>query len=186
MAVKVMNIENIRDYNQGIMEFGALQCTPKKPNCRDCPLSNSCVALEKNKVNELPVKIRKTKVRKRYFNYLVLLDAANKTRLQQRTGKGIWQGLWEFPLLETEKEITLEQVKEEFSTVIPHKGNVEILEHTNKAIIHKLSHQHLYTRFWVIKTDEILQDTIPVEVLEDYPVPVLIADFISTFKNSYF
>ena len=56
------------------MEFGAIQCAPKNPDCQDCPLNEGCIALQKNKINELPVKIKKTKIRNRYFNYLVILD----------------------------------------------------------------------------------------------------------------
>lgn len=186
LATKVMNADSIRDYNQGIMEFGAIQCAPKKPNCLHCPLNDSCVALEKNIAVELPVKIKKTKVRKRYFNYLVLIDADNKTQLQQRIGKGIWQNLWEFPLLESEKEIDLKQVKQELITVLPIKGDYDVSQHTTDVIIHKLSHQHLYTRFWIVNTNTKLEDGIALNTLENYPVPVLIADFISAFKKSYF
>lgn len=186
MATKVMDADNIRDYNQGIMEFGAIQCRPKKPNCSNCPLNDSCIALKNNSVTNLPLKIKKTKVRNRYFNYLVFIDGKNRTRLQQRTGKGIWQGLWQFPLLESKKELALEQVKEQVSTVVTLSESLEVVQHTQKIIIHKLSHQHLYTRFWIIKTHEVLEDTILFNDLENYPVPVLIADFISAFKNSYF
>ena len=68
LAREVMDADNIRDYNQGIMEFGAIQCAPKKPYCLLCPLQDSCVALKENKVDQLPVKLGKTKVRSRYFN----------------------------------------------------------------------------------------------------------------------
>lgn len=186
LAAKVMDAENIRDYNQGIMEFGAIQCAPKKPYCMHCPLNDSCTALEKNKVTELPVKINKTKVRNRYFNYLVIIDGANKTQLQQRTGKGIWQNLWEFPLLESKKEIELEHIKEQLSIVVPFEGDFEVSQHTTDIIIHKLSHQHLYTRFWIVKTNTKLKGAISMTELQNYPVPVLIADFINAFKNSYF
>src|SRR5690554_6869494 len=84
LAKKVMDVKNIRDYNQGIMEFGAIQCTPKSPACGVCPLKNDCVALATDKIDRLPVKIRKNKVRNRYFNYLVLLDGDNRTLLRQR------------------------------------------------------------------------------------------------------
>ncbi|MCL4144887.1 UNVERIFIED_CONTAM: hypothetical protein GTU68_021054, partial [Idotea baltica] len=105
LANEVKDAENIRDYNQGIMEFGAIQCTPKKPNCLFCPLNGSCIALKERKTDTLPIKLKKTKVRNRYFNYLVPIfsdEMGNKsTVLKQRKGKGIWQNLWEFPLLET-------------------------------------------------------------------------------------
>ncbi len=186
LAGKVMNTNNIRDYNQGIMEFGAVQCAPKNPQCKVCPLNDSCLALLKNHVDELPVKLKKTKVRNRYFNYLVVIDAKEKIILRQRKGKGIWQNLWEFPLLETEKEVNLTEVKEQFLNLFDLKEASNIYRFNEKTIVHKLSHQHLHTSFWIVEANKELKETIHMNKLEDYPVPVLIADFIKAFKNSYF
>lgn len=190
LAREVMDGINIRDYNQGLMEFGAIQCAPKKPNCLLCPLNESCVALKERKIEQLPVKLKKTKVRNRYFNYLVPIieteDGEKRTLLQQRIGKGIWQNLWEFPLLESENEITLEKVKKHLSEVLTLDESPEVIPHNEKLIVHKLSHQHLHTRFWVVKTTTNLKGSFPIVKLEDFPVPVLIDDFIKTFKNLYF
>ncbi|MFK7811131.1 MAG: A/G-specific adenine glycosylase [Maribacter sp.] len=190
LAREVMDPDNIRDYNQGIMEFGAIQCAPKKPYCLHCPLNESCVALKENKIATLPVKLNKTKVRNRYFNYLVpLIETGNgekRTLLQQRKGKGIWQNLWEFPLLETENEINLEKVEQGLLEILALKDAPEVIPYNSKLIVHKLSHQHLYTRFWMVNTKTQLEGSFPVGKLESYPVPVLIADFIKTFKKSYF
>jgi len=190
LAGEVMDVENIRDYNQGIMEFGAIQCAPKKPYCLHCPLGDSCVALQENRIDKLPVKLKKTKVRNRYFNYLVPViqteDGKIRTQLQQRKAKGIWQNLWEFPLLESENEISLEKVKSSLSEALILNDSPEVIPHNEKLIVHKLSHQHLHTRFWVVSTTTNLEGAIAVSELENYPVPVLIADFIKTFKNSYF
>src|SRR5258707_9166315 len=84
------------------MEFGALQCVPKSPNCEICVFNDSCVALQKKKVDLLPIKSKKLKVRNRYFNYLVVADEAENTIIQKRVAKGIWHNLYEFPLIETE------------------------------------------------------------------------------------
>jgi len=190
LAREVMNAENIRDYNQGIMEFGAIQCAPKKPYCLHCPLDESCVALQENRIDKLPVKLKKTKVRNRYFNYLVPVFKTEtgemKTLLRQRKGKGIWQNLWEFPLLESENEISFEKVKKGLSEVLVLNDSPEVIPHNEKLIVHKLSHQHLHTRFWMVNTTYDLEGSIAVSKLEDYPVPVLIADFLKTFKNLYF
>jgi A/G-specific adenine glycosylase len=190
LARKVMDADNIRDYNQGIMEFGAMQCTPKKPNCEECPLSQSCVALKDTSIDRLPVKINKTKVRIRHFNYLVpIIEAANginKTLLRQRLGKGIWQNLFEFPLLEVEEKIDLRAIKLGLSDVIDIKDTPEIFVYNDKVIIHKLSHQHLHTTFWIIKTTTNINGAIPLSEIQNFAVPVLIADFIKTSKNLYF
>jgi len=186
LAYELMNTANIRDYNQGIMEFGAMQCVPQSPNCLGCPLNDSCVALKDNKVRELPFKLKKIKVRNRYFNYLILVDTNNKTRIQQRTGKGIWQNLFEFPLLETTKEINLKELQEQITAVVPLNNVSEVYQYNQNKIVHKLSHQHLHTKFWLVKTKDDLKDGVDVKLLSKYPVPVLIADVIKTFKNVYF
>jgi A/G-specific adenine glycosylase len=182
LAREVMDVGNIRDYNQGIMEFGAMQCSPKSPECIKCPLNDGCVALQKNRINELPIKINKTKVRNRYFNYLVVMDANNRTLLRQREGKGIWQNLWEFPLLESDDQIKLEEIKLRYEQVVSMEVTPEIYQNSEKDIVHKLSHQHLHTKFWILKTESNLERGIDFDTLEKYPVPVLIADFIKTFK----
>jgi len=186
LAQKVMDPENIRDYNQAIMEFGAMQCSPKKPLCLLCPLSESCVALEKGLVDQLPVKLKKTKVSNRYFNYLIPIykDAKNNkfTILQQRKGKGIWQNLWEFPLIESKASLELNDVIAGSNAVFDGAVVKDIHIYNDMDIVHKLSHQHLHTKFWIVDIEEDLTNKIPVEKVTEFPVPVLIADFIKAFK----
>ncbi|MGB5821803.1 MAG: A/G-specific adenine glycosylase [Saonia sp.] len=186
LAREVMDTSEVRDYNQGIMEFGAIQCAPKKPYCLHCPLKESCVALKENKINRLPLKLNKTKVRNRYFNYLVPLvngsRSGYKTILQQRKGKGIWEGLFEFPLLETDMEIGIQEVRQKLKGVLMLDDVPQIYQYNDHKIVHKLSHQHLYTKFWIVKTATPLKEGIGLSELDKYPVPVLIADFIDTFK----
>ncbi|UII78074.1 A/G-specific adenine glycosylase [Flagellimonas sp. CMM7] len=182
LARDVMNTENIRDYNQGIMEFGAIQCAPKKPYCLLCPLNDSCVALKENKVGQLPVKLKKTKVKDRYFNYLVVLDSNKNTLLEQRQGRGIWQNLYQFPLLESEKILELNELHEQMSkeSSLPVSQTVTLFN--EQAIVHKLSHQHLHTKFWILETKDAIEGGVSWEQIHTFPVPVLIADFIKTFK----
>ncbi len=190
LAHKLMDAKNIRDYNQAIMEFGAIQCTPKKTNCHNCPLQNSCIAFRDQKVHELPVKINKTKIKHRYFNYLVPVSTTTngdaKTILLQRTGKGIWQNLYEFPLIETEKKISITEIQQCFHEALPLASALELYPFNEKEIIHKLSHQHLHTTFWIAPTSSDLENGVLLSEIETYAVPVLVADFIKTFKKSYF
>jgi len=185
-----MDTANIRDYNQGIMEFGAIQCAPKNPACTTCPLSTGCAALRESSVGQLPVKLGKTKVRNRYFNYLVPIVIAYNgdygTVLRKREGKGIWENLFEFPLLESDHEIELASVYNQINKILGLKTVPEIHQYNHLPIVHKLSHQHLLTKLWKVKAEESLTDTILFSDVAKYPVPVLIADFINTFKNSYF
>jgi A/G-specific adenine glycosylase len=184
LAHEVMNVEQIRDYNQGIMEFGAMQCVPRNPNCEICPLKNSCVALKDHKVYSLPVKIKKVKVKKRYFNYLVIVDNDQKTILQQRTGKGIWQNLYEFPLVETSDDIKLknQDVYDLLNSMSIDTNALDIYQYNKDKITHKLSHQHLYTTFWIVNVNKHIANGIPVSEISKFPVPVLIAEFIKKFK----
>lgn len=91
-------------YNQAVMEFGALQCTPHSPSCTDCPLADKCVALAEGRVDMLPLKSHKTKVTPRYLTYLYIHDT-DSLLLHKRTGNDIWQNLYELPLIETEMAI---------------------------------------------------------------------------------
>jgi len=186
LARKVLSSENIRDYNQGIMEFGALQCAPKKPLCLSCPLNETCVAFQTNSIDKYPVKLKKAKVKKRFFNYLVVLDEERNTHLIKRSGKGIWQNLYEFPLLETREEIGVKEIKQRLPEILTLEEPHLVYESSDKAIVHKLSHQHLHTKFWIVKTSDLLEDGLSPMELDKYPVPVLIAEFINTLKKSYF
>ncbi|MDT7829175.1 A/G-specific adenine glycosylase [Pricia sp. S334] len=183
LAREVMDGDNIREYNQGIMEFGAIQCVPKSPNCTRCPLKASCTALQQGRILELPVKAKKAKVRHRHFNYLYLEDVSGKTLLQQRTKKGIWQNLWEFPLIESDKNITEEALVSQLDGFLDAGKVQEITRYNDSPVVHKLSHQHLHTVFWMVKTDEILENGIPWSDVHKYPVPVLIADFFAKIRT---
>ena len=182
LAKEVMDAGNIADYNQGIMEFGAVQCAPKSPNCSDCPLNDGCRALNENKVHVLPFKERKTKLRNRYFNYLVYLDDDDNTMIEQRRERGIWQNLYQFPLLESEKEIELAELQRRIGTLegFPNWNSAHL--YNEKPIVHKLSHQHLHTKFWILKTEDTLADSKSWDSIQTFPVPVLIAEFIQRFK----
>lgn len=182
LAQTLIDVEQPGVYNQAIMDFGALHCKPQNPLCNDCVLSDGCVALEKGLVKELPVKEKKIKVKKRYFNYLVVLTSDNKTIIEERRGKGIWQGLYQFPLIETTKSVEINELleNEEFDALFPEQVSVSLFN--KKEIVHKLSHQHLYTKFWVVKTDSHKKTTINWSELHKYPVPVLIDKFLKEFE----
>ena len=112
LALELMPKNDPATFNQAIMEFGALQCVPKNPDCQNCIFNSSCAALQKKKVQVLPVKLKKIKISFRFFNYLVFEDDNLNTLIQKRDQKGIWQNLYEFPLIETENELDLDTVSE--------------------------------------------------------------------------
>src|SRR5690554_1507712 len=90
LAQELMDPSHPSDFNQGMMEFGAVQCKPQQPLCESCPFAKRCVAFNQGKINDLPVKLRKGSVRVRHFNYLVFVSKKGETLLRQRTQKGIW------------------------------------------------------------------------------------------------
>lgn len=182
LAQELLKTNNPGRYNQAIMEFGALQCKPQSPNCIQCPLQTKCVALATNQIQNLPVKEKKVKVKKRYFNFIVLQTPEGKTCIEQRKGKGIWQNLFQFPLIETTTSVSLPQLisNESFQELVT-GSTPEIHLFNREEWVHKLSHQHLYTRFWVLKSASKRNDLLPVERLEEYPVPRLIHRFLEAY-----
>jgi A/G-specific adenine glycosylase len=183
LAQELMPNKDFGHYNQALMDFGATICTPKKTKCDDCIFNDSCFALQHKKVSELPIKINKTKIRKRYFNYIVITTKQQKTVLQKRENNGIWQNLFEFPLIETSKITAENQLikSKEFLQLIGKDASYSIALFNSETIVHKLSHQHIFTKFWIVDIDDIKTKSIPIKTINDYPVPTLIHNFIKEF-----
>jgi A/G-specific adenine glycosylase len=179
LSRELLSDENPWYYNQAIMEFGATHCTPKQPLCTICPFSQSCLALKHKKISDLPVKIKKGLIKKRFFNYIVFRSKDDLTIIEKRSGKGIWEGLYQFPLIETKEMLSAEEFStfEEFINI---KGSDvdEVTLYNDDPVIHKLTHQHIYTRFWIVDKKSIALDTVKLSRIKDYPVPVLIANFL--------
>jgi len=182
LSQDLIDIECPDTHNQAIMEFGATHCTPKKPKCESCVFSPKCIALKQDDIGRLPVKIKKIKIKKRYFNYLVPIAGNETTLLCKRPEKGIWANLYEFPLIETTETVEYDELlgKVEQKDLLMEPFELSI--YNEKEIVHKLSHQHIYTRFWIVTTHEKLHSAIPVSQIDNYPVPVLIANFINEFS----
>jgi len=170
-------------FNQAIMEFGARLCKPKNPDCTICPFNSCCVALQKNLIGQLPVKLKTLKVKKKYFNFIVIVSLDKKTVLEKRKGKGIWQNLYQFPLVETLKSSNIEAIEKEFKgfSILKNK-NFSVSLYNDSEIVHKLSHQHLYTKYWIVSLEEMLPQGVSTKKITDFPVPTLIANFIERFN----
>jgi A/G-specific adenine glycosylase len=179
LAFELMPKDNPALFNQAIMEFGALQCVPKNPNCAECVFNNSCAALQKKKVDLLPVKSKKTKVRNRYFNYIVAVDDLENTIIQKRTAKGIWHNLYEFPLIETDKVEDFEIVAQQINQQFFQENEIQsLLEYNEESIVHKLSHQHLHIKFWKASIKGTIKNGINLETAKTFPFPIVIHNFI--------
>ncbi|MBE0390763.1 A/G-specific adenine glycosylase [Flavobacterium sp. PL002] len=179
LAFELMPKDDPATFNQAIMEFGALQCVPRNPDCTVCVFNDSCLALKKNKVALLPVKLKKLKVTKRYFNYIVATDENENTIINKRTAKGIWHNLYEFPLIETEKEVDFDFIAPQIQDAFFDNNKVvSIMEDNEISIVHKLSHQHLYIKFWKVAVYGSLEGGINQETLKSFPFPIVIHNFI--------
>lgn len=105
LAQKLIDDKRPGAYNQALMDFGSLVCTPQKPLCESCPFNRTCAAYNKDMISELPVRANRTVIKSRYFNYL-LIKSNTEILVQKREGKDIWAGLYQLPLLETDKPLT--------------------------------------------------------------------------------
>ncbi|MDX5326589.1 MAG: A/G-specific adenine glycosylase [Bacteroidota bacterium] len=172
VRIKAQSLMNDRDpgtFNQALMEFGALQCTPGLPDCDACPLISDCVAYRSDRVRELPVKKKKAPVRDRTLNFLVMRSPKGRVRVEKRGDKGIWKGLYQFPV--TEGEFRLNE---------PLNDKPEIGMPTRIGRISQLlSHQRIEMHFWY--TDSLSEDQglwVPPDELKSLPFPIKIKDFI--------
>lgn len=183
LAQRLIDGEQPGIFNQALMEFGSQQCTPKNPDCASCIFKMDCVANENSLIDTLPVKLKSKPVKKRFFNYLVVLLPENKTIIQQRKEKGIWKKLYEFPLVETKRNVSLNQLKkiDEFQEFAKAWRPDSIILYNEKSVVHKLSHQHIYTRFWILETTISQNEAVSIPKMQHYAVPVLIENFMTQF-----
>lgn len=169
-------------YNQAVMEFGALQCVPRNPDCSVCPLADKCVALAKGKVAELPAKSHRTKVRSRYFSYLYVHDRESLV-LHKRGGNDIWAGLYELPMVETGEAVEWEHLcgLEGMRQWLPsssciYKGCVS-------GVKHVLSHQVIHASFYELEVMGLSRCPegciiVPGESLSRYALPRLLERYL--------
>lgn len=168
-------------YNQAIMEFGALQCVPKSPNCSACIFNSNCSALQQKKVDILPIKLKKTKVTERFLNYLIIQDVDGGFVVEKRLGKGIWQNLYQFPMLEEVEDLSVKLVLEKLNLfVIENQSPISVSVLNNDYIQHKLSHQALNIRFYKLVFSAKLNEAKPFEEVIKLPFPIVIYNFIES------
>ena len=174
------------DYNQGLMDLGATICTPKNPNCNNCPLSSICIAKSKKIIDRLPVKIKKTKIKERYLNYFCI-EHNKQFLMKKRTDQDIWKNLYDFPLNElnynTTEISTLNQ-----KTIKCIIGETGFTIKKSKHFEHKLSHQKLYITIYHITTEKAPHRNEYTKVNQkqalELPVPKPIEKFFQELFNS--
>jgi len=167
------------DFNQSMMEFGALVCTPF-PDCESCDFSTKCIAYNKNEVEKIPVKSKKKKSKERFLNYIIFVDNKNYTMVNKRLNKDIWYKLNEFPLIESKRHIKDITIFPEFKKFTKSKSIVINKEmYKKEKIKHILSHQILYITFHHFNISQDISQGVPLSKLNKYNFPVPITNFIN-------
>lgn len=186
LADDLLNREQPGLHNQALMEFGALHCTPKNPNCLLCPLQAQCLAFTNQTVMQRPVKLQKVKVTTRYFNYLVI-RVKNNIYLHKRNDNDIWKNLYDFPCIESEQPMSVDEVlaSEQFKQLIENKPFTIIK--TSPIFTHKLTHRTIVAQFIEIKLEQNLLQIetkdlflTPETDLGNFPIPRLIDLYLNT------
>lgn len=189
IANAIIPDEDSMTYNQAIMEFGALHCTPRQPLCEQCPCKEFCYAKLHEVQDSLPVKSKKVKVKNRYFNYFVFRHQG-ELLMKERVEKDIWHGLYDFVLLESKAETAFEQLND---PLIEKLRAGKAVVYDAESYKHILTHQRLYINFFLV---ELLGKAPLKEIMRDYnlrkftfeqvkklPKPILIDKYLS--KNIF-
>jgi len=184
LANELIDAKNPDLFNQAVMEFGALHCVPKNPKCEECIFSKQCEAKQKNLQTVLPVKAKKLKIKTRYFYYFVI-HTKNGILMHQRIAKDIWNGLYDFYLIEKKRSQKIESLiaKDEFLSNMKSFRESEIFTHI-------LSHQKLKVKFIEIeksfsKKNELLAKNLGLKnftkkEIAKLPKPILIDRFLKS------
>lgn len=184
LANELLYQEDPALYNQAIMEFGAMQCKPKSPNCGICPLNQTCYAFSHKVVNELPVKLKKAAQKHRYINYFICFED-EQVLVRERQAGDVWQHLYDFPSVETEinedekSKAFIDQVKIAFGNDVDFK--------LISAKKHILTHQIIHVRFFALKnyifnfSKQKELNWVSLDKLDELPQPKVIHDFVQEY-----
>ncbi|WP_027419095.1 A/G-specific adenine glycosylase [Crocinitomix catalasitica] len=173
LADELLDREQPGNHNQALMELGALVCTPKSPDCENCPVALMCQSRKEGTQLSFPIKTKKIKVRKRYLHFFVFC-VKDKVVLLKRDENDIWKGLYQFPLIETDSEILSgDEVQNRF-------GDITAI--TDITLKHQLTHQTLFATFHRVFVDEYqtLKGEILVKNIDliDYGMPQLLIRYM--------
>lgn len=180
LAGQLVSREDPATYNQAMIEFGALQCVPVSPNCAACVFHTRCYANARQMQGQLPVKIKKLSVKKRFLNYFIIRQG-DRLALRERTGSDIWKGLYDFHLVESSfPAATPDDLLVSDPSIRGLLATGRLAE-VPKIYSHILTHQRLEVRFWWLEIPETERIDLPPamafyghEEVESLPKPILI------------
>lgn len=177
-------------FNQAVMEFGATWCKPKNPDCPNCIFATECMAFAGKIVDNLPVKAKKSAQKVRYFYYLNihLVDENNRlVYLRKRLESDIWRGLYDFPLIETAEEVTMETLFDDLRWVEIFSNAKPVIKKVSGKFTHILTHQKIIARFIETEIETPLNNNafvaVKPEIINNYPVPRLIEKYFQSEKQ---
>ena len=169
------------EYNQALMEFGALQCVPVSPSCEQCIFVGDCFAFKKKEVELLPIKVSKVKVKARFFNY-IFFKHLEGVYMRRREAGDIWQGLYDFPLFESNRLLEREEIVELIRQKFELQSAQFNVQSNSEPFLHILTHQRINAKFWLVQIFHNLQhkdiNFVPVSTMESIPLPRLIETFL--------
>ncbi len=176
LAQSLLPVDQPAEFNQAMMDFGAIQCTPTSPKCLECPLQETCEALHMGRIDDLPVKEKKLTIQTRLLTY-IYIRCKGKTAIRRRPAGDIWQGLWE-PYLEEARGKEPET-----------RGMLERATIIGKNVKHVLTHRVLMADFYLLETDTppVLPDEyiwVEESELGNYAVPRLIEKLLEKLNKS--
>ena len=183
LAQALLDKERPAAFNQAMMEFGALQCVPRGPDCAHCPLGDKCLARARGRVDALPVKEGKKAPLPRYFNYLDIRQG-DTLLLAKRAGKDIWRNLYEFPLVETPAPVSWEQLLQTDACHAMLDGAGQItLERRLELPKHVLTHRVIHAVFYRLQVSAfppalVAYTRVPREAVGDYAVSRLMESYL--------
>ncbi|AMR30822.1 A/G-specific adenine glycosylase [Mucilaginibacter sp. PAMC 26640] len=185
LADEMLNKQQPASHNQAMMEFGAMLCKPKNPACGICPVRLGCLAFKTNATSYLPVKLNKVKIRKRYFNYTLIMED-DKLLMNKRGENDIWANMYDLPMIETDEPMTADAVISLPRALQLFEGITGIKDHYIAAK-HVLTHQHLYIQFLILNgSPKNLQASwfyTDLENLKNLAMPKSVFIFIKDFFN---
>lgn len=183
LANEILDGDKPGEHNQALMEFGAMQCIPVKPDCSICPLQVKCAAFQQKKVFTYPVKLKPNRPTERFFTYLII-DQHNYTYIYKRKSRDIWKELYEFPLIETDCEIQKDNLYNLITKFLGLKKKDFSIKLVSNTVKHFLSHRIIYAKFVHIKVvDKSYQglanwEKVPVNDIAKHPLPRLVDRYL--------
>jgi A/G-specific adenine glycosylase len=185
IAKKIMGNSNPSEFNQALMELGALVCNVKKPDCEYCPVKRNCIALQKGLINLLPVRAKKINISERHFYYLAI-TYKQYIMVHKRTKNDIWHSLYDFPCIETSKPYNKSELFSAYWGIPRYKLKDYKIISVSGPVKHKLTHQTIYATFIKIEVkskNKTLQENckwISKQKLNQLTVPRLIEKYLET------